>query len=961
MSVPIKLDCLGTVRLLDAAGQPLEAVLAQPKRLALFAYLLLADDSAKQPRDALLGMFWADSPESDARAALRQALSYLRRELGSDVIVGGGRRRVGVDRDRVTCDLWQLEAHLERGEEAAALELYRGELLQGLDVRGSAEFDRWLTTRRRALARRMAGVAGELAESARDEDDAAMALVMARRALEIVPSGEDELRRLMGVQLWAGDRSGALRTYERFEQWLRDEYRAMPSARTRALAERARGPAPRSRPESDETTESEPAGSRGEPAAGLRAGPLPTEGPVRRRSLARLTVVVVAVLGSLSVLAVASSWQSQATAVTDVERLLVLPFEVRSTDPGLGVLRDGMVDVLAAVFTGRPGPRAVVTAAPDAGGEPLTKAEAEQRARRAGARWLITGDILGDDRRVMLQATLEDLTGAREPARASLSGPADSVYALAREMGGRLLAMSAGASEAEAIRLGRASPDALEAYLLGRSAYGAGRYENADEHFRTALRHDSLFAQAAVGLVETHLGAPWLHGHVFQTVLPLAFRLRDRLGSADREIVTAVAGPAYPQVSTYGEHYRAWERAVRNTPDRTSAWYQWGDALYHVGPFLGLPDHRERARAAFLRTLELDSTYLLPLAHLIELAADDGEPRKAGAYLERLLEPGRDPGKADYLRWRVARAAGDQAELDRLRARFHQFNVASLKGIVISAQFTAEGLDDAEEIARRGPVGWHSPAERLMMLETLHTYALNRGRPALARAIVESMAATGTTGTHHLGMALQDHLIAGGDSALAHEAAGRLAAHVRREGALEDRCMLEAWKLWRGDTSTIAASLQAIEGAILEAGESGDRRPLWCRTFLRGLGSLDGDAGDRRQAATDLQQMVREGEVPPGTSAELLHAVAARALEGIGDLEGALAVTRLHASVPYALATRLRHRGRFAVRLGDTTAALAAYEHYMRLRHDPEPALIPERDTVLAEYLSLGGQYLASR
>lgn len=959
MPVPIQLDCLGTVRLVDAAGRPLEAVLAQPKRLALFAYLLLGDESAKQPRDALLGMFWADSRESDARAALRQALSYLRRELGGDVIVGGGRRSVGVDRDRVTCDLWEAETHLERGDLVAALELYRGPLLQGLELRGSPEFDRWLTTRRRTLARRMAGVAGELAEDARNDDDAAMALVMARRALEIVPSGEEELRRLMGIQLWAGDRAGALRTYERFERWLYSEFGAMPSARTRALAERARGPAPPGKPAAN--AGGADMGAAEKAVAEKELADQAGSSPPTRRALARLAVVVLAVLGSVAVLAIASTWESRVTATTDAERLLILPFEVRSAEPGHAVLRDGMVDILAAIFTGRPGPRALVTTGNELGGEPIEGAEAELRARQAGARWLITGDVLGDDRRVLLQATLEDLSGATDPARASLTGPADSVYALVRELGGRLLALSAGASETEAIRLGRAAPDALRSYLLGRNAYGAGRYEDADEHFRNALRHDSLFAQAAVGLVETHLGAPWLHGHVFETVLPLAFRLRDRLGTADREIVTAVAGPAYPQVSTYGEHYRAWERAVRSTPDRKSVWYQWGDALYHVGPFLGLPDHRDRARAAFVRTIEIDSTYLIPLIHLIELAADDGDAAAAGAYLERLLEPGRDPGYADYLRWRVARAAGDSAELDRLRARFHQFNVASLKRIVISAQFTAEGLGDAERIARRGPVGWHSPAERRMMLETLHTYALNRGRPGVARAIVESMAAAGNTGTDHLAMALQDHLIAGGDSAVALEAAERLADHVRRDETLNDRCMLEAWKLWRGDESTIDASLSAIGAAIAEARHSGDRRPLWCRTFLQGLRSIDGPESDRRQAAADLQQMVREGEIPPGTSPELLHAVTVRALEGVGDIEGAIAVTRQHASVPYALAVRLRHRGRLAARLGDTAAALAAYEHYMRLRSDPEPAMIPERDLVVGEYLALSGQYLGSR
>jgi DNA-binding SARP family transcriptional activator/TolB-like protein len=928
MTAPIQFHCLGAVRLLDHAGRPLDAVLAQPKRLGLFAYMLLAEPEPKQSRDALLGIFWPESPESDARAALRQALSYLRREVGPDLILSKGRGWVGIDCDRVSCDLWELEAHLERGERAAALERYRGELLQGFELRGAPEFDRWLISRRAALARRMATLAGELAEEARDRDDGARALLMARRALEIRPAGEEELRRLMGMQLWAGDRAGALRTYERFERWLADEYQAQPSARTRDLAERARGPAP---PPSD----GEAPAHAGPPTASAPAAEAPAEAPVEpeedgedvedvedaprsgRPATLRLAVVVLGVVAFVSALALVARWQSTAGATTGVEQVLILPFDVRSTDPGLAGLRGEMSDVVASVFTGRPGPRAVINTGSPAT-PPVSDDELVRQAAQAGARWVVTGEVFGDDRRVLLQASLVDVTGSRPPAHASLTGSADSVYTIARRLGNGLLALAAGIPESEAFRLAYATPDALRSYLLGRDAYSAGRYEDADQHFRAALRHDSVFSRAAVGLVETHLGAPWLHGHVFETVLPLAFRLRHRLPSVDREIVTAVAGPAYPEVSTQGEHYRAWERAVRHAPDRASVWYQWGDALYHVGPFIGIPDHRTRAHAAFLRTLQIDSTYLLPLAHLIELAAEEGEAEKAAAYLHRLLEPGRDPGKADYLRWRVALAAEDESALRRLRARFHQLNVASMKGIVTAAQFTGEGLEDAERIALLGPIGWHSPTERLLMLETLHMYALNRGRPTVAKGAVESMAAAGTGDPRHLRLAMHDALVAAGDPVLASHAATRLAEHVRRDPVLEDRCALEAWNLWRGDTTTVSATLRGLDHEAPAASEVGDRRPLWCAAFLQGLRRLTGDEADRHEAAADLQQLVQEGIEPPGLWAEFVHLATVRALESIGDLEGALAVNRLHRSIPYALAPQLRDRGRLAALVGDT-------------------------------------------
>ena len=77
---------LGRVRLV-ADGVDSASGTMQPKRIGLLAYLALASAEAPVRRDTLLALFWPELGESEARPALRQALYYLRRALGDDVIV----------------------------------------------------------------------------------------------------------------------------------------------------------------------------------------------------------------------------------------------------------------------------------------------------------------------------------------------------------------------------------------------------------------------------------------------------------------------------------------------------------------------------------------------------------------------------------------------------------------------------------------------------------------------------------------------------------------------------------------------------------------------------------------------------------------------------------------------------------------------------------------------------------
>src|SRR5437899_3245715 len=86
----ITLRTLGGIDLRRADGRELRSVLAQPKRLALLAMLAIEGCATPVRRDSLLGLFWPDSDTDRARGALRQALTFLRRELDADFVAGHG-------------------------------------------------------------------------------------------------------------------------------------------------------------------------------------------------------------------------------------------------------------------------------------------------------------------------------------------------------------------------------------------------------------------------------------------------------------------------------------------------------------------------------------------------------------------------------------------------------------------------------------------------------------------------------------------------------------------------------------------------------------------------------------------------------------------------------------------------------------------------------------------------------
>ena len=162
----LHLRTLGAVDLRTSNGWEAAAVLRQPKRLAILAYLAADTPRRFHRRDTLLGLFWPELDQSHARAALRRSLYFLRSALGAETIAARGDDEVGVPEEALWCDAGAMERALDRGETERALELYQGPYLEGLYVEGAGtELQDWLDGERNRLRERAAAAAAALAEA----------------------------------------------------------------------------------------------------------------------------------------------------------------------------------------------------------------------------------------------------------------------------------------------------------------------------------------------------------------------------------------------------------------------------------------------------------------------------------------------------------------------------------------------------------------------------------------------------------------------------------------------------------------------------------------------------------------------------------------------------------------------------------------------------------------------------
>lgn len=218
----LELQTLGATEVRRADG---EYVPLEPKRLALLIYLAVGHAGNSVSRDTLLTLFWPEHGEQAARSALRQGLHYLSRRLGAELIIGRGTHEIGVDPQRLRCDVLLFDIALDMNEPARAMKLVRGQFLPGfLYARASSAFLEWVDRERSRLKERSLETALILALEEERRGNTTGELHWLKRALDLEPFREDILEQIVDLYERGGNPATAAQAIRGFSRTLRTRY-----------------------------------------------------------------------------------------------------------------------------------------------------------------------------------------------------------------------------------------------------------------------------------------------------------------------------------------------------------------------------------------------------------------------------------------------------------------------------------------------------------------------------------------------------------------------------------------------------------------------------------------------------------------------------------------------------------------------------------------------------------------
>ncbi|HET7481992.1 MAG TPA: BTAD domain-containing putative transcriptional regulator [Actinomycetota bacterium] len=215
------------------------------KALALLAYLGLHD--RPQSRDHVAGVLWPDYDQDRARAALRRTLSTLKAALGEGCL-SADRSLLALRPDAIDIDVATFRAAVSRArstddpavqaaELGTAVELYRGDFLEGFSLRDSDVFEEWQFRVAEELRRELTDSLDRLVDLLARDNRLDDAIDIGRRRLGLDELNEPTHRSLMELSARKGDRARAVRQYRDCVTVLDRELGVAPLAETTALYE----------------------------------------------------------------------------------------------------------------------------------------------------------------------------------------------------------------------------------------------------------------------------------------------------------------------------------------------------------------------------------------------------------------------------------------------------------------------------------------------------------------------------------------------------------------------------------------------------------------------------------------------------------------------------------------------------------------------------------------------------
>ena len=677
--------------------------------------------------------------------------------------------------------------------------------------------------------------------------------------------------------------------------------------------------------------------------------------PIRWRRIAPAALATIVLLGVGLVYAM-----RRPAAELDANLVAVLPFRVSGSND-ITYLREGMMDLLSAKLTGEGGPRAAdprstMSALKAGGHDPseISDDDALDVARLLGAAYVLLGSAVGTTKQLTISATLTDVRNGKEAGRFERTGSADTLAAFIDHFAAELLSVRAGENR-RLTALTSTSLPALRAYLAAQSDYRGSRFESAKANFRRAVELDSTFALAAMGHINsTGWGAA--PDTMENRSRRLLVRYADRLGEIDRAMARALVGSAYPDVRAAKERLDLWAAVVGQAPDRSDAWFLYGDVMLHVGGLAGHRDFMEQGRRAMNRSLQMDSAHMPALVHLIDFALMERDT----ASLKKLnvVRTNNRVSLLSHQTLPMYRTLGDSANLRVLRAAMDTMSYGHLYAIALAPMVYGDGMEEAKRATMLMVERATLPEERRDASQAVRTILLNYGMQARASELAQiRMDASFPDDDFAFADPVMDALFGDGDTIQGRRAVEhlrRFSAGAPQKPRLAFDCAVDMWDLWHGGSTRALQTARALR-ALPQEGEDSQGAFL-CALILEATHANLTNSANAAQTLAALDQFLAPGPAADGGILHVGNIVAARLWERGGDVNAAYrAISRraFHPAFFDHVAVMIGEQARLAALTGDSRRAAQLYVQYLQLRKDADPSLRPKVDAARRELARL--------
>jgi DNA-binding SARP family transcriptional activator len=213
-----------------------------PRRRSRALLYYMVSTHTPQPRERLMTLLCGEMDEESARRAFKTMLAEVRSQLRSidpsiDWIIS--------DEDRLTFNplapIW-LDTEIFEKDTAnvqrnlnQAIKLYRSDFLDGFFLKGAPDFDSWVQSTRDHFHYLYMTALQQMANVYEANHQLDEAITCMHMLLAADPLSEDAHAHLMRLHWLAGDRTQALRQYERLGKMLEEEFSVQPLTTTQAL------------------------------------------------------------------------------------------------------------------------------------------------------------------------------------------------------------------------------------------------------------------------------------------------------------------------------------------------------------------------------------------------------------------------------------------------------------------------------------------------------------------------------------------------------------------------------------------------------------------------------------------------------------------------------------------------------------------------------------------------------